>query len=139
MNVTIYEEATWYEIERNKMHLKRDGEHYVADAMLLRESANLRQENDSLKKENEGLRKEIDRLVMNSTPTATELRRVRSEWKKDRDQNAKLREICADMWRLLLATGNDDLVLSIEANGVVKEIIDAEELAKAMRELGIEV
>ena len=54
-------------------------------------------------------------------------------------ENEKLRDIAHDMWRLLLATGNDDLVLSIEASGVVKEVIDAEELAKTMRELGIEV
>lgn len=58
---------------------------------------------------------------------------------KLRDENIKLRDIAHDMWRLLLATGNDDLVLSIEASGVVKEVIDAEELAKTMRELGIEV
>jgi hypothetical protein len=56
MNGTIYEEATWYDIERNKMHLKKDGESYVADAMLLRESISLRQENESLKKENDELR-----------------------------------------------------------------------------------
>ena len=54
-------------------------------------------------------------------------------------ENARLRELVRDMWRLLLATGNDDLVLSLEINGVVKEVIDADELAKTMRELGIEV
>jgi hypothetical protein len=59
MNGKIYEEATWYDIERNKMQLKRDGEHYVADAMLFRENANLRQENESLKKENDRLRELI--------------------------------------------------------------------------------
>ena len=53
-------------------------------------------------------------------------------------ENDKLRELAKDMWRLLLVTGNDDLVLSIEVNGVVKETIDAEELAKAMRKLEIE-
>ena len=56
-----------------------------------------------------------------------------------KNENAKLRDIAHDMWRLLLATGNDDLVLSIEVSGVAKEVIDAEELAKTMRELGIEV
>ena len=60
MNGTIYEEATWYDIENNKMHLKKDGEHYVADATLFRDNLNLRQENESLKKENDGLRKEIN-------------------------------------------------------------------------------
>jgi hypothetical protein len=59
MNGTIYEAATWYDIERNKMHLKKDGEKYVADAMLFRENANLRQENESLKKENDRLRELI--------------------------------------------------------------------------------
>ena len=54
-------------------------------------------------------------------------------------ENAKLRDTAHKMWCLLVATGNDDLVISIEANGIVKEIIDAEELAKTMRELGIEV
>ncbi len=60
MNETIYEAAMWHDIESNKMHLKKEGEHYVADAMLLRESISLRQENESLKKENDSLRKERD-------------------------------------------------------------------------------
>ena len=60
MDGTIYEAATWYDIENNKMYLKKDGENYVADAMLLRESISLRQENESLKKENDSLRKERD-------------------------------------------------------------------------------
>jgi len=42
--------------------------------------------------ENAKLRAERDYLLANSNPTATELRRVRSAWKKDRDENAKLRE-----------------------------------------------
>ena len=45
-----------------------------------------------LEDENAELRAERDYLLMNSNPTATELRRVRSAWKKDRDENAKLRE-----------------------------------------------
>ena len=65
--------------------------------------------------------------------------RAVSENNQLKSENTKLRDIAHDMWRLLLATGNDDLVLSIEASGVVKEVIDAEELAKTMRELGIEV
>lgn len=66
-------------------------------------------------------------------------RRMDDEHSRALEENAKLRELAHDMWRLLLATGNDDLVLSLEVNGVVKEVIDAEELAKTMRELGIEV
>lgn len=48
--------------------------------------------------ENNKLRAERDYLLMNSNPTATELRRVRRAWKKDRDENAKLRELVRDMW-----------------------------------------
>ncbi|MBR3160108.1 MAG: hypothetical protein IKF14_13575 [Atopobiaceae bacterium] len=36
-------------------------------------------------------------LLMNSNPTTGELRRVRIEWKKDRDENAKLRELARDL------------------------------------------
>ena len=64
---------------------------------------------------------------------------LRDEYMNLRCDNENLRELAHDMWRLLLATGNDDLVLSLEVNGLVKEVIDAEELAKTMRELGIEV
>ena len=42
--------------------------------------------------ENAKLRAERDYLLANSNPTATELRRVRSAWKKDRDENVKLME-----------------------------------------------
>ena len=58
MDETAYdfESATWYDIENNKMHLKKDGEHYVADAVLFRDNLNLRQENESLKGENTKLR-----------------------------------------------------------------------------------
>lgn len=43
--------------------------------------------------ENVKLRKERDRLLMNASPTANELRRVRAAWEKDRAENAKLREL----------------------------------------------
>jgi len=61
-----------------------------------------------------------------------------ADYEKVVGENDRLQELAKDMRRLLLATGNDDLVLSIEVNGVVKEVIDAEELAKAMRELGVD-
>lgn len=48
---------------------------------------------EKLESENAKLRAERDYLLINSNPTATELRRVRSAWKKDRDENAKLREL----------------------------------------------
>ena len=51
--------------------------------------------------ENAKLRAERDYLLMNSNPTATELRRVRRAWKNDRDENAKLRELVRDMCDLL--------------------------------------
>ena len=43
--------------------------------------------------ENAKLRAERDYLLINSNPTAAELRRVRSAWKKDREENEKLREL----------------------------------------------
>ncbi len=60
-----------------------------------------------------------------------------ADYEKVASENDRLQKLAKDMWRLLLATGNDDLVLSIEVNGVVKEAIDADELAKAMRVLGL--
>ena len=94
MDETAYdfESALWHDIENNRMHMKKDGEHYVADNTLFMENLNLRRENESLKRENDGLRKEIDGLVMNSTTTASVLRKSRDERKKYLDQNAKLRE-----------------------------------------------
>jgi len=52
---------------------------------------------EKLESENAKLRAERDYLLINSNPTATELRRVRSAWKKDRDENAKLRELVVRM------------------------------------------
>lgn len=49
---------------------------------------------DELLEENAKLREERDRLLMNASPTANELRRVRAAWEKDRAENAKLREEC---------------------------------------------
>ena len=57
--------------------------------------------------ENAKLRAERDYLLMNSNPTATELRRVRREWKNDRDENAKLRELATETIRLMQANGPD--------------------------------
>lgn len=51
----------------------------------------------ALEARNAKLREERNRLLMNVSPTASELRRVRSAWKKDRDENAKLRELVEDM------------------------------------------
>ena len=87
-----------------------------------------------LESENAKLRAERDewhRVAVSKQDIIDHMRDARAD-------NAKLRELAHDMWRLLLATGNDDLVLSVAVNGVVKEVIDAEELAKAMCDLGIE-
>lgn len=51
-----FESAVWYDIENNKMHLKKDGDHYVADATLFRGNLNLRQENYVLRQERDRLR-----------------------------------------------------------------------------------
>lgn len=48
---------------------------------------------DAIEAENEKLLAERNYLFMNSNPTACELRRVRAEWKRDRKENAKLREL----------------------------------------------
>ena len=79
---------------------------------------------EKLESENAKLRAERDYLLMNSNPTATELRRVRSAWKKDRDENAKLREFSKSTWRVI--TYNEPLWVwkDMEADA---------------RELGIEV
>lgn len=47
---------------------------------------------NELETENITLQATKSYLLMNSSPTAWELRRVRIEWRKDRDENAKLRE-----------------------------------------------
>ena len=52
-----------------------------------------------LEDERDKLKAERDYLWMNANPTAYELRTVRAQWKKDRDENAKLRELCADFVR----------------------------------------
>ncbi len=54
-------------------------------------------------------------------------------------ENAKLRELCADMWVLLCVTGNDDLVMEVTHNGSPQRAIDADEISACLRELGIEV
>ena len=109
MNVTIYEEATWYDIERNKMHLKKDGESYVADAMLLRESISLRQENDSLKKENDSLRKERDHWHVEQVHAYGNWEDAHKRASELEAENAKLRELVYDMLQDEERGHNDEL------------------------------
>lgn len=68
MDETAYdfESAVWHDIENNKMHLKKDGDHYVADATLFMENANLRQENYVLRRERDMLR-DIVRMYVEYT------------------------------------------------------------------------
>ena len=140
MNGTTYEVATWYEIESNKMHLKKDGEHYVADAILFRDNLNLRQENESLRKENDKLLKEIDRLVTNTLPTSAELRRVRAEWKKDRDENAELRGLVRRYGEYIGQDRCEGCVCKSKCNnGDVDECWQLTEIRELACELGIEV
>lgn len=64
---------------------------------------------DQLKAENTKLRAERDYILANSNPTAAELHRVRSAWKKDRDENAKLREMVRDMFEEIDVYGLDPM------------------------------
>ena len=81
---------------------------------------------NKLKAENAKLRAEQDYLLMNSNPTAAELRRVRRAWKNDRDENAKLRELCADLYA--------EMITYSDAPNY-----NASVWAPKLRELGIEV
>lgn len=72
---------------------------YVSDALIDAQGREI----EKLKTENAKLRAERDYLLINSNPTAAELRRVRSAWKKDREENAKLRELIADVHEALRA------------------------------------
>ena len=63
----------------------------------LMEIAELRKENAKLRERIHELEMERDSLLMNSSPTANEMRRVRAAWKKDRAENAKLRELVHGM------------------------------------------
>ena len=98
---------------------------------------------ESLKKENDRLIKEIDRLVMNSSPTAAELRRVRAEWKKDRAQNAKLRDIVRMYVEYTSQDRCEGCVCKRACNeGMVEEcwqLTEIRKAEKAARELGIEI
>lgn len=51
-------------------------------------------ENSNLRAERDHWRAAADRC----TCTEGELRRVRAAWEKDRNDNAKLRELCAEIW-----------------------------------------
>ena len=83
----------WHDIENNKMHLKKDGEHYVADAMLFRDNVNLRQENKSLKKENDSLRKERDHWHVEQVHAYGNWEDARKHASELEAENAKLRKL----------------------------------------------
>ena len=115
--------------------------------------------------ENDRLRKERDTLLMNATPTASELRRVRAAWKEDRNENAKLLERvhALELENIRLTSDNCDLRGEIEPtfseNAKLRELVRAAynctnagpsclacrivaggcTLLSAMRELGLEM
>jgi len=87
-----------------------------------------------LKAENAKLRAERDYLLMNSNPTATELRRVRRAWKKDRDENAKLRELVKAFW---WCTENFDMPCKCDRCPLGQSDKLTPECEVRMRELGV--
>lgn len=54
-------------------------------------------------------------------------------------ENAKLRELLQDAWSILVLTGNDDVVAVVSKSGATMWTIDADEISKAVKELGLEV
>lgn len=165
MNMTIYEEATWYDIERNKMHLKKDGESYVADAMLLSENANLRQENESLKKENDRLRKERDHWHVEQVHAYGNWKDAHKRASELEAENAKLKrrleilkghgieivDAVAGGFEIYnkeharvdrLQAENEklrELIRTVWLAGDFRSFLGVEEIKERMRELGIEV
>lgn len=94
---------------------------------------------EKLESENAKLRAERDYLLINSNPTATELRRVRSAWKKDRDENAKLLELVRDMWHDIPKSESCGWDMSTNTCTGSDECIGECYYWYRMRELGIEV
>lgn len=80
---------------------------------------------NELETENIKLQATKSYLLANSNPTTGELRHVRIEWKNDRDENAKLRELVDELYPLADYCAMDE-----------SELDKARDL---MRELGIEV
>ena len=100
----------------------------------------------ALEDENAKLQKERDYLLANESPTACEVRRVRSAMKDVNDKNAKLREQGARLFdkTLELGTENDklrellhDAAIELYVNGNITDGA-TELLFDQMRELGIE-
>ena len=55
------------------------------------------------------------------------------------EENKKLRELLQDAWSILVLSGNDDVVAEVSRNGTTIRTIDAYEIKKAMKGLGLEV
>ena len=86
-----------------------------------------------LEAENAKLREERDyykALWEHATVTDCELRRVRAAWKEDREKNAKLRELCADIYKRFRGVVFECWAYSSE---------DFRMYERRMRELGVEV
>lgn len=93
---------------------------------------------NELETENITLQATKSYLLMNSNPTTGELRRVRIEWKKDRDENAKLRELVADMW-ICISHGSEGWdCTGCRRDPDVVCIRGISEFSQRMGELGIE-
>ena len=87
---------------------------------------------DRLDAKNAKLREERDRykaMYESVHVTAAELRRVRREWQRDREQNAKLRELVRAAWKCAHA-GPSCYDCRLVAGGCT--------LQSAMRELGVD-
>lgn len=95
---------------------------------------------NELETENIKLQATKSYLLMNSNPTTGELRRVRIEWKKDRDENAKLRKFAESyldaVRRDCYLCPYDDVDLCDTETDPMR---DGCRLYEEMRELGIEV
>ncbi len=95
----------------------------------------------ALEEENAKLQKERDYLLHNETPTACEVRRVRSAMRHVNDENAKLRKLIQKAWKW---ERNGCYECPLEKDCKVLCVYDGDcgiavEIEKELQELGIEV
>jgi hypothetical protein len=86
-------ERELYDLEE---YLRRNDD--SADSSTYLTIVGIANEVSELESENIKLRNENNHLIMNSHPTATELRRVRRAWEKDREENARLRVLVRHLY-----------------------------------------
>lgn len=95
---------------------------------------------EKLESENAKLREEHDHykaLWEHAHVTDCELRRVRAAWKKDRDESAKLRKLCKEIWND--ACHFDEFWDYVYDDGTIYREDELPHYQERMRELGIEV